>query len=150
MGNRGQLSDATSKLVRFAVWGQLIGYLSFGLSLAAEDSPDIFARASVVEFIWPVVVLAAMHFFRLDMIAGRVIPRWLLVVSVLVISLGTLAASATGVAYAYGIPKALATEGWRYLQATTTVTLAIFAVSTLISVLLVIRSYQQRASTTVY
>jgi len=149
MKNRGQRSDASSRLVRFAVWGQLIGYLSFGLSLGAEDYPDIFSRASPIELTWPVVVLAGMHLFRLDTIAARYVPRWLLVVSILVISLGTLAASAAGVAYAYGIPQALATTGWRYLQATTTITLVVFAASLLISIVLSIRSYQESGSISV-
>jgi len=146
MVSRIQASSGNIRLVRYAVWGQLIGYLSFGLSLVAEDSPDFFSRVSAIALIWPFIVLAAMHLFRLDAIAATYVPRWLLATSVLAISVGTLAASVTGVAYAFGIPRALATEGWRYMQATTSLTMAIFAASLLISVVLAVRTYRDSGS----
>jgi hypothetical protein len=122
--------------------------LSFGLSLAAEDSPDFFSRVSAIDLIWPFLLLAAMHLFRLDGVAAKYVPRWLLVTSVLAISVGTLAASITGVAYAFGIPRALATAGWRYMQATTSLTMAIFAASFLVSIVLAVRSYRDSGSAT--
>lgn len=142
MDSSGERLNETARFVRLALWGQIIGYLSFGVGLALEDFPRIFSRAGAVEFIWPIAVLAAMYVFRLDSVAARRVPRLVLVLSILVISLGTVAASVTGVMYAYGIPSSLSTPGSRYLQATTSITLGIFAIALLINLVLAIRVYQ--------
>lgn len=147
MRDSGSTTNATGLLVRLAVWGQMVGYLTFGVSLAVEDSPDIFARADAVEFIWPVLLLVAMHLFKLDRLAARYVPRWLLVVLVLTVSVGTLVASIVGATFAFGIPEALETSGWRYMQSTTSITSAIFALSLVVSVILAVRAYQPSPGT---
>jgi hypothetical protein len=139
-----QLVDEITRLIRYCVWGQMIGYISFGLSLAIEDAPDIFARANPWELVWPVLLLVAMHLFRLDSIIARLTPTWFIIVTVLSISLGTLVASGVGVRNVFGIPDLLMTDGWRYSQSSTLITLSIFVLSMIVSVYLSIRIYQMR------
>lgn len=136
MSNPTGNSATAARLVRFAVWGQILGYLSFGLSLAIEDFPDVFSRATVIEFIWPILLLIALHLFRLDRMAERFVPHWLLVMMVLLTSVGTAIANLTGVIYAFGIPDSLESPGWQYLQATATLTFVIFLAALVISVVL--------------
>ena len=108
------------------------------------QAPDIFARANPWEFVWPVLLLVAMHLFRLDSIIARLTPTWFIIVTVLSISLGTLVAGGVGVRNAFGIPDVLMTDGWRYTQFSTLTTLSIFVLSMIVSIYLTIRIYQMR------
>jgi len=137
-----QLVDEITRLIRYFVWGQMIGYLSFGLSLAIEDTPDIFSRANPWEFVWPVLLLVVMHLFRLDTMIARLTPAWFIIVAVLSISLSTLIAGSVGVRNAFGIPAVLMTDGWRYMQLSTLISLAIFVVSMIVSMYLSVRIYR--------
>jgi hypothetical protein len=141
------LVNEIAKLIQYCVWGQMIGYLSFGVSMAIEDSPDIFSRASPWEFVWPILLLVAIHLFRLDSIIARLTPQWLIVAGVLSISLSTVVASSIGVRNAFGIPTALMTEGWRHLQLSSMISLAIFAISFVVSILLSFRVFQTSKTT---
>lgn len=94
-----------------------MGYIAIALSLVIEDLPDVFARADVTDFVWPIVVLLLMYFFKLSRIAEQFVPRGLLVFLVLMTSLGTFVASLAGVLLVFGIPAWLETSRWRYLQA---------------------------------
>ena len=44
-------------LIRWAVWGQSVGILVMALVLAIEDMPEILKRASLWNFILPIIAV---------------------------------------------------------------------------------------------
>jgi hypothetical protein len=140
MSTQDQSINAIARLVRVVVWGQLIGYLWLGVAVAVEDAPNLFLRAGIWSFVWPVLVLLAMHLFRLDLLLARRTPRFFIVIGTIALSIATVAASAMGVRFAFGVPDFLVTPGWRYSQGTSLAAMTIFTLALLASIILSVQA----------
>ena len=84
---------AKTLLIRVAVWGQAVGYFVFAAILLVQDAPRFLIEFGIAELIWPILVVAGMHFFKLNVLLTRYVGRGALAFFVLLISVIMLLAT---------------------------------------------------------
>ena len=116
-------------LVRWAVWGQAIGLLTMAFFLAAEDAPDILKRASLLEFILPIIAIILVQMQRPSAFLAKTLSAGMIAALVLIVSLFNALGALINTLDSFAIPESLVTTGWEYTQNTSLVVLIIFSLS---------------------
>jgi hypothetical protein len=117
-----------AQLIKVIVWGQILGHLWQVGANIYYDAPDYLARTSVGSILVPILVLLAMHFFKLDLYFAKVDPGWLFIALGLVLSISMTAMAFKNVQYYYDLPESLITPSWRYGQITSVISLIVFGI----------------------
>jgi len=129
-------------LIRWAVWGQAIGLLTMAFFLAVEDAPDIFKRASLLEFILPIVVIILVQMQRPSTFLAKTLSVGMIAPLVIIVSLFNTAGALVNTLDSFEIPESLVTQGWKYTQNTSLVVLIIFSFALVINIVLTVRALQ--------
>ena len=114
-------------LIRVAVWAQAMGYIWQASAMAIEDAPEVFERAGIGSFLWPLGIVLAMHLFKLDKRIAERSDTNAVVVFAMLASVTTLIISILGVKWAYDLPPELVTADWAYTQGASIITLILYA-----------------------
>jgi hypothetical protein len=129
-------------LVRWAVWGQAIGLLTMAFFLAAEDAPDILKRASLLEFILPIIAIILVQMQRPSAFLAKTLSAGMIAALVLIVSLFNAVGALINTLDSFAIPESLVTPGWEYTQNTSLVVLIIFSLSLILNIVLTVRALQ--------
>jgi hypothetical protein len=129
-------------LVRWAVWGQAIGLLTMAFFLAAEDAPDILKRASLLEFILPIIAIILVQMQRPSAFLVKTLSAGMIAALVLIVSLFNALGALINTLDSFAIPESLVTPGWEYTQNTSLVVLIIFSLSLILNIVLTVRALQ--------
>jgi hypothetical protein len=129
-------------LVRWAVWGQAIGLLTMAFFLAAEDAPDIFKRASLWNFILPIVAIILVQMRRPSTFLAKTLSVGMIAPLVIIVSFFNAAGALVNTLDSFAIPESLVTPGWEYTQNTSLVVLIIFSLALIINIVLTVRAFQ--------
>ena len=113
------------------------------LTLAIEDAPDIFMRASLWNFILPMIAVIVIQVRKISNYFIRHLPTGLLVLLVLIVSLSNTIIALANTIHSFAIPEGLVTPGWEYTQNTSIVVLIIFSAALILNIALVIRTYKE-------
>jgi hypothetical protein len=127
-------------LIRWAVWGQSVGILVMALVLAIEDMPDILKRASLWNFILPIIAVIIIQMRKPSNYLARNLPTGILTLIVLIISLSNTAIALANTIHAFKIPDYLVTPSWQYTRTTSIIILLIFSIALIINIVLIIRA----------
>jgi hypothetical protein len=130
-------------LIRWAVWGQAIGILTMAFFLAAEDAPDILKRASLLEFILPIVAIILVQMRRPSNFLVKTLSLGMIATLVIIVSLFNAAGALVNTLDSFAIPESLVTPGWEYTQNTSLVVLIIFSLALIINIVLTVRALQE-------
>jgi len=90
------VDEAKARLVRVAVWGQVIGFLLFGMNLLAEDVPTFMRVFGLPSLAWPIAFLVALYAIGMDVLIARAMGRALLSFFVVLVSLTSVIATIAG------------------------------------------------------
>lgn len=113
-------------LIRFVVWGHLLGYLWRAISIAIEDAPDIFSRAGIASFVWPIVILILFQLSNADKRLSQLLAVRIMIIFSIMVSLSTVIISLTDVIFSYDIPQYLMTSSWNYWQVISVINVLIY------------------------
>lgn len=127
-------------LIRVVVWGHLLGYLWRGISIAIEDAPDVFARAGIGSFVWPIVIFFLFQLSKADKRLSKILAVRVVIIFSIIVSLSTMIVSITDVIFGHDIPEHLITSSWRYWQAISVINLLIYLTILILTVLFSIRA----------
>ena len=129
-------------LIRWAVWGQAIGIFGMALFLAIEDAPDIFMRASLWNFILPIIAVIIIQIEKLSNYFVRHLPTGILVLIILIVSLSNTVIASANTIHAFNIPDYLVTSSWQYTRMTSIIILLIFSIALILNIVLTVRALQ--------
>jgi hypothetical protein len=129
-------------LIRWAVWGQAIGILTMAFFLAAEDAPNILKRASLLEFILPIVAIVLVQMRRPSTFLAKTLSAGMIATLIIIVSLFNAAGALVNTLDSFAIPESLVTPGWEYTQNTSLVVLIIFSLALIINIVLTVRALQ--------
>jgi hypothetical protein len=117
-----------AQLIKVIVWGQVMGHLCQVGGVIFQDAPDYLARTSVASILVPILILLAMHVFKLDLIFAKVDPGWLFIALGMVLSISMTAMTFRNVHFYFDLPESMITPDWRYSQITSLVSLFVFGI----------------------
>jgi hypothetical protein len=136
--------DRKIPLIRVAVWGQAFGYLLLGLLVAMADAPDYFARIAPTSFLWPILVIAAMHLLRLDRRLAQSLSTPLLAFFVMLPSMASVAMVIAGASFFGSLPAVLASGEDKAASSTLVVSSAYFVFALIANVDLIVASFRAK------
>ena len=102
--------EAKALLVRVTVWGQVVGFLLFGVSVMALDLQGFLREIGLPSLVWPVVLLIAVYATSFDILLARKIDRALLALFVIVVSLPSVVLTFGGALALRNFPEILLSE----------------------------------------
>ena len=139
---------AKTLLIRVAVSAQVIGYFLFSTILLVQDVPVFLREFGISELIWPIVVIIAMYFFKLDKLIARYFGRGLLTFFVLLISVMMLLATLALAVLTYDLLEFMRTRTDELLLAVLLIIGGYYALALLVNLFLISRMYRaERAGT---
>ncbi|OGO17475.1 MAG: hypothetical protein A2Z14_17120 [Chloroflexi bacterium RBG_16_48_8] len=115
-----------AQLIRLIIWGQILGHLWQVAAVIYQDAPDYFKRTSLGSILLPILIVMAMHVFKLDLLFAKVDPGWLFIALGLVLFSSLTAIAFRNVRFYLDLPKSLITPAWRYGQITSIVVLIVY------------------------
>jgi drug/metabolite transporter (DMT)-like permease len=133
-------------LIRVILWSQVIGYLWQSSAVALADAPDYFARMSFGSFIIPILVIIAIHVFKLDCKFAQSDPGWVFIALGFLISLSAAVITFSTVRFYFNLPQDQVTDSWRSSQVTSLVSLIIYSLG---FILTSVFSYQVLRNTSI-
>jgi hypothetical protein len=126
MKERQPKERSISQLIKVIVWGQIVGHLWQVAAVVVQDAPDYFARTSLASILLPILILVAMHVFKLDIYFAQIDPGWLFIALGLILSVSMTAMAFQNMQYYFDLPESMITSSWRYGQITSVISLVVF------------------------
>jgi hypothetical protein len=126
-----------AQLIKVIVWGQIAGHLCQVGGVIYQDAPDYLARTSVASILVPILILLAMHVFKLD-------PGWLFIALGLILSGSMTAMAFQNMQYYFDLPESMITSSWRYGQITSIISLIVFGIGLILTIWFSIRVFRSQ------
>ena len=140
--------EAKTLLIRVAVWAQVIGYLLFSAILLVQDAPGFLREFGFSGLVWPIVVIIAMYFFKLDKLIARYIGRGLITFLVLLISVMMLLATLALAALTNDFLEFMRTRTDEMLLAAFLTIGGYYALALVVNLSLIFRMYRAKSAPT--
>jgi hypothetical protein len=133
-----------AQLIKVIVWGQIAGHLCQVGGVIYQDAPDYLARTSIASILVPILILLAMHVFKLDLFFARVDPGWLFIALGLILSGSMTAMAFQNMQYYFDLPESMITSSWRYGQITSIISLIVFGIGLILTIWFSIRVFRSQ------
>jgi hypothetical protein len=133
-----------AQLIKVIVWGQVVGHLCQVGGVIFQDAPDYLARTSIASILVPILILIAMHVFKLDLLFARVDPGWLFIALGLILSGSMTAMAFQNVQYYFDLPESMITSSWHYGQIASVISFTVFGIGLIFTIWFSIRVFRSQ------